>query len=74
MTYFGRVESFNPNGKESSKMYTERLGHSFAANVVADDNAAKKKIILLSDCGITVHRLMCILLAPEKPMIKHMMN
>ena len=68
-TLFGRVNALDEN-TESWEHYTERLGHYFDANDIADesgDDNAKRRAILLSVCGSKVYKLMCDHLAPAKP-------
>lgn len=68
-TSFGRVEAFNEEN-ETWEHYTERLGHYFETNGIGDENAvdkAKRCAILLRECGSKIYKLMCGLLAPEKP-------
>lgn len=48
MPTYGKLEEFDEN-KETWTQYTERLGHYFAANDVAEED--RQRAILLSVCG-----------------------
>ena len=60
----GTMSEFQPGGKESWSIYTERLGHYFIANKVTE--AEQKRAILLSVCGPTMFKLIKSLADPSK--------
>ena len=62
----GSISEFDA-GREDWVSYTERLSQYFIANGIADDEAAKKRAILLSVCGASTYQLMRNLSAPAKP-------
>ena len=59
----GTMSEFHPGGKESWSTYTERLGHYFVVNKVAE--AEQKPAILLSVCGPTTFKLIKSLADPS---------
>ena len=62
MPTYGKVSEFDPESDVTWEEYCERLKHFYSAN----DND-KRKSILLSACGSKAYKLMCNLLAPDKP-------
>ena len=60
----GTMSEFQPGGKESWSIYTERLGHYFVANKVTE--AEQKRAILLSVCGPATFKLIKSLADPSK--------
>ena len=65
----GSMGAFDRN-QEDWLSYTERLEQYFAANGIKDDEADKRRAILLSFCGAETFRLIKSLLAPVKPETK----
>ena len=65
----GSMGAFD-RSQEDWLSYTERLEQYFAANGIKDDEADKRRAILLSFCGAETFRLIKSLLAPVKPETK----
>lgn len=65
MPTYGKVSEFGPESDETWEIYCERLKHFYSANKITDND--KRKSILLSACGSKAYKLMCNLLAPDKP-------
>ena len=60
----GKVCEFNLN-EDDWNTYIEQLEFFFEANRISDES--QRKAILLSSCGITMHKLFKGLTAPSKP-------
>lgn len=61
---FGNMGEFDPK-QEQWTQYSERLSHFYTANGIKDDEASRKKAILLTVIGPTAYRLMRNLIAPS---------
>ena len=60
--FHGRVPEFS-GATDDWDIFTEQLSHYFTASGITD--ADKKRAVLLSTCGITVYKLLKILLSPD---------
>ena len=68
MATYGKIEEFDRES-DSWEQYIERLNFYFEANGItsSDEDLKKRRAILLSSVGKKTYKLMCDLLAPEKP-------
>ena len=68
MASYGKIEPFDRE-TDSWELYVERLNFYFEANKIGDegDDLKRRRAILLSSVGKKTYKLICDLLAPEKP-------
>ena len=68
MTTYGKIEEFDRD-TDTWELYIERLNFYFEANRISNkgEGLTLHRAILLSSVGRKTYKLMCDLIAPEKP-------
>ena len=66
---FGKLEEFYMATGKDWKQYIERMEYYFQANKITEGDT--KRAVLISVMGEKAYKLMCSLISPAKPNVKH---